>query len=142
MSLPLTAAAKRAIAMWRAAPIVLLHLDEERFARSFESFQANPCAANVGEFDSSLEGSGVLIYQRARDESETILGGGAVSLTSLAFADDSSHQNITEFIGAIMVVVVMSRMGIHQPKKIMLWLRGDSIAALTWATKSVSESSS
>jgi hypothetical protein len=48
----------------------------------------------------------------------------------LAFEDDSSYQNCAEFIGAIMVIVVMLKLGYRDIK---VKLRGDSVTALTWA---------
>jgi hypothetical protein len=135
VSVDLTPAAKRAICLWRTM-LIVLRLDEDRFARSFESFQEAPSADYIGEFDSSLEGSAALIFKAAEGASEssatieTILGGGAVSLESLAFKDDSSHQNTSEFIGAILVVLTLRKLGIRNPK---VMLRGDSITALTWA---------
>lgn len=134
ISVDLTPAAKRAICLWRTM-LIVLRLDEDRFARSFESFQDSPVADYVGEFDSSLEGSAVLIFKAATASgttAETILGGGAVSLASLAFKDDSSHQNTSEFIGAILVILVLRKLGIRNPK---VMLRGDSITALTWASE-------
>jgi hypothetical protein len=138
ISVDLTPAAKRAICLWRAM-LIVLRLDEDRFARSFESFHESPSADYIGEFDSSLEGSAALIFKTAAVASEessaateTILGGGAVSLASLAFEDDSSHQNTSEFIGAILVVMTLHKLGIRNPK---VMLRGDSITALTWASE-------
>jgi hypothetical protein len=131
VSVRLTPAAKMAIRMWRAT-LCALHLDESRFARSFESFRTHAVAPITCEFDSSLEGSGNLIYQRLASGEETRLGGARVSLRSLNFKDDSSHQNTAEFIGVILTIVTMVRLGI---KVDLINIRGDSITALTWATE-------
>jgi hypothetical protein len=133
VTVPWTAAARMTVRLWRAT-LCAVHLDESRFARTFESFRTGAEAQYVGEFDSSLEGTGALIYQRAVHpvRFERRVGGSAVDLTSLAFDDDSSHQNTAEFIGVIMVIVTMIRLGIRVDK---ISIRGDSITALTWATE-------
>jgi hypothetical protein len=118
--------------------LVTLDLDAERFARSFESFREHPSTHIVGEFDCSLEGAGVLIYDEAqpsvsdRGYAGAIVGGGAGSLLPLGFADDSSYQNTAECIGAILVILTLTRLGY---KGIKVRLRGDSISALTWAAE-------
>jgi hypothetical protein len=123
--------------MWRAM-LAGLHFDEHRFARSFESFKEFPQTLNIGEFDSSLEGIGVLIYDESHNSLPAngyrgiIIGGGAISLLPLSFTDNSSYQNTAEFIGAIFVIIVMRRLG-HLDIKVKL--RGDSITALTWAVE-------
>jgi hypothetical protein len=127
----LTPAAKLAIRVWRAT-LCALHLDETRFARSFESFRACAVVPITGEFDSSLEGSGNIIYEVQADGQETKKGGARVSLRSLEFKDDSSHQNTAEFIGVILTIVTMVRLGI---KVRYVKIRGDSVTALTWATE-------
>jgi hypothetical protein len=135
VSIALTPAARRAIRLWRAILVALL-LDEDKFARSFASFEEHVDATDVGEFDASLEGVGVLIYDeaaptpQAQDYRGSIVGGGACSLVPLAFEDDSSYQNTAEFIGAIIVVIIMRRLGY---KDIRVKLRGDSMTALVWA---------
>jgi hypothetical protein len=136
VKLDLTSDARRAIRMWRAM-LVALDLDEGRFARSFESFREHPNTSDIGEFDCSLEGVGVLIYDEAQPSAAggyrgAMVGGGACSLLPLGFADDSSYQNTAEFIGAIFVIITMTRLGFQNIK---VKLRGDSISALTWAVE-------
>jgi hypothetical protein len=132
ISIDLPNPACAAIRLWRTM-LVALNLDEGRFARSFDSFREHPAASFIGEFDCSLEGAGILIYHRRQpSEPEILVGGAAVSLLPLAFGDDSSFQNTAEFIGAILVIVSMYKMGMTNIK---ICLRGDSISALTWATE-------
>ena len=61
---------------------------------------------------------------------EVARGDGAVSLEFLGFGDDSSYQNLAEFIGAILAVVGQVALGCAGSS---LALRGDSVTALTWA---------
>ena len=131
-SLELPPRARISVRLWRTM-LVALHLDEKTFARSFDSFRLHPMSEIIGEFDCSLEGAGILIYRRTPTSGdEQLVGGGAVSLLPLGFGVDSSFQNTAEFIGAILVIVVMLRIGM---KEIKICLRGDSISALTWASE-------
>jgi hypothetical protein len=97
-------------------------MDENKFARSFASFEDCSDTSDVGEFDSSLEEIGVLIYDEAspslsrRDWRGSIRGGGACSLVPLAFKEDSSYQNTAEFIGAMFVIIIMRRLGYQNIK--------------------------
>ena len=76
----------------------------------------------IAEFYASLRGAG-LIWYAVEDGAEVARGFSAVDLTFLGFGVDSSFQNLSEFIGAILAV-----MG-----QIVLGLRGDSVTALTWS---------
>lgn len=122
--------ARRAIRLWRAM-LCCLHLDETRFSRSFDQFRGKH-ADMVCEFDSSLAGSGLLFYRVNPDGSETVVGGAAISLTSLGFAEDSSFQNMAEFIAVVITLRVLRS---QYPTVTSIALRGDSISALTWASK-------
>jgi hypothetical protein len=73
VSIELTPAAKRTIRLWRAM-LVALRLDERRFARSFESFRLVPNATDIGEFDCSLDGAGVLVYDCSRQTPSSTAG--------------------------------------------------------------------
>jgi hypothetical protein len=122
--------AQRAVRLWRAT-LCSLHLDETRFSRTFDQFRGSK-AQLICEFDSSLTGSGLLFYQLSADGRETMVGGAAISLTSLRFKDDSSNQNLAEFIAVIVALrVVCSKYS----EVNTIALRGDSVTALTWASK-------
>lgn len=54
----------------------------------------------------------------------------AVDLSFLNFGEDSSYQNLSEFIGAVVAVVGHILLGNRGQS---LALRGDSVTALTWA---------
>ena len=58
------------------------------------------------------------------------MGVSAVDLYFLAFGEDSSFQNLSEFIGAILAVIEQIMLGLSGCS---LALRGDSVTALTWA---------
>ena len=81
-------------------------------------------------FDASLTGAGVIWYETTHG-TEVARGVCAVDLTHLGFLDDSSYQNLSEFIGALLAVlghVALGRTGQS------IALRGDSVTALAWAT--------
>jgi hypothetical protein len=119
--------AKIAIKSWQAM-LCLVRYDETTFTRTLDSFSPAPPSVTA-EFDSSLSGAGVIWYQTSHG-AEVATGVSAVSLEFLGFGDDSSFQNLCEFIGAIIAVlghVILGNRGRT------LALRGDSITALTWA---------
>ena len=123
----LTEEARIAIRMWRAM-LYLVRYDEARFTRTLESFNADP-PQYVAEFDSSLSGVGVLWFQRVND-GEVCVGGAAVDIRGLGFGEDSSFQNLAEYMGALIGVLGLVSLGIEGGD---IEIRGDSIAALTWA---------
>ena len=113
--------------------LALKALEEITFSRSLVSFQIKR-PTKVVEFDASLKHIGVLYYRRNSDGSETPLGGGAVSIAQLNFGVDASFQNTAEFIAALLGILGLVQLGIT-PSDIEL--RGDSITALSWASKTV-----
>ena len=119
--------ARVAVQCWRAMLCLVRHRETE-FTRSIESF-APKTPAIIAEFDASLSGAGLIWYARTGG-TEVARGVGAVDLTFLGFGDDSSYQNLAEFIGAILAVLGQVALG-HAGTS--LALRGDSVTALTWA---------
>ena len=126
-SFPIPEEAKIAIKSWQAM-LCLVRYDETRFTRTLDSFAPSPPSVTA-EFDSSLTGAGVIWYTTAHG-AEVARGVCAVSLTFLGFEDDSSYQNLCEFIGAIIAVIGHVILGNRGQT---LALRGDSVTALTWA---------
>ena len=108
--------------------LCMVRFRETEFTRTLESF-SNSTPTLIAEFDSSLTGAGVIWY--ARDNgTEVAVGVSAVDLTFLEFGEDSSFQNLAEFIGAILAVMGQIILGLSSRS---LALRGDSVTALTWA---------
>ena len=123
----LTDEAKLAIRCWRAM-LYLLRFDEDKFSRTLESFNLATPPCYIVEFDASLAGAGVLLFQRI-DGAEVCLGCSAVDLSSLEFGTDSSFQNVSEFIGVILGIIGLVKLGVRD---VDILVRGDSISALTW----------
>ena len=119
--------AKVAIRAWRAM-LFLVRYDERRFSRTMESFGNDP-PLYIVEFDASLKGAGILWYRRVRG-TEVCVGGSAIDLRFLGFGEDSSYQNLSEYIGGILGLIGLIKLGI---KGLNVEMRGDSISALTWA---------
>jgi hypothetical protein len=127
VSFPLSTEAAIAIKCWRAM-LCLVSYSETEFTRTLLSF-APIQSGIIAEFDASLQGAGLVWYSRS-EGAESVVGVCAVELSFLGFGDDSSFQNLSEFIGAILAVAGQVVMG-HRGQSVSL--RGDSITALTWA---------
>ena len=123
----LSAEAVVAIQCWRAMLCLVRHREEE-FTRSIASF-APETPTVVAEFDSSLSGAGLIWYIRESD-AEVAVGVGAADLSFLDFGIDSSFQNLSEFLGAILAILGQLALGLGGRS---VALRGDSVTALTWA---------
>jgi hypothetical protein len=134
VSIDLSEGARRAIRVFRVL-LLLTTADERQFTRPLGSFDDEELARYIIEFDACLFGIGILWYRREDDGSETLMGGSAVDLTSLDFGEDSSYQNVSEFIAATMGLVglrlLLARDGSTAPLG-NVEMRGDSMAALTW----------
>ena len=118
-----------AIRCWRAI-LFLVRFNEERFTRTITSFRSD-AAEYIVESDASLHGAGCLIYRRDRN-SEVCVGASAVDLRHLAFTTESRFQNVCEFIGSIVGILGLVRLGV---RGVDIEIRGDSMSALTWAQK-------
>jgi hypothetical protein len=116
-----------AVQCWRAM-LCLVRYRETEFTRTLESF-THTTPVIIAEFDASLSGAG-LIWSVRNDGAEEVLGVSAVDLTRLGFGVDSSYQNLSEFIGAVLSVIGQVVLGFSGAS---LALRGDSVTALTWA---------
>lgn len=123
----ITPEATVAIQCWRAMLCLVRHREAE-FTRTIESFVPT-IPSLTAEFDASLSGAG-LIWYVTEDGAEVARGVSAVDLTFLGFGTDSSFQNLSEFIGAILAVMGQIALGLSGEN---ISLRGDSITALTWS---------
>jgi hypothetical protein len=123
----LSAEATVAIQCWRAM-LCLVRQREAEFTRTIESFVPTTPVL-IAEFDASLSGAG-LIWYGVDNGAEVAMGVCAVDLTFLQFGTDSSFQNLSEFIGAILAVMGQIALG---QSECCLALRGDSVTALTWS---------
>lgn len=114
------------------ALLCALMLDESRFARPFHTFRVRK-SKYASRFDASLKGIGILIGLLNEDHPElppVWIWGGAVSLVELEFGSDSSYQNLAEFIGVVLVTLILDKLKLSGEA---VELQGDSFTALTWA---------
>ena len=125
--LALPTEARIAISCWRAM-LCLVRYNERQFTRQLESFTST-APTIVAEFDASLSGLGIVWYKKTND-TEVCVGVCAASTAFLGFQDNSSFQNLSEFIGAIVAVAGLVHLGY---RGCSLELRGDSVTALQWA---------
>ena len=109
--------------------LYLVSFNEQRYTRRMESFMSKTLEYVV-EFDASLTGAGILWYKRQDNGTEVAMGGGAVDLRGFEFGSDSSFQNTAEYIGCILGMVGLVLLGVRDAD---IEIRGDSVAALTWA---------
>jgi hypothetical protein len=109
--------------------LYLVSFNEQRYTRRLWSFLPEELRYVV-EFDASLSGAGILWYERMADGAEVVMGGSAIDLRGLGFGSDSSFQNTAEYIGCILGMVGLAIQGIRD---VDIEVRGDSVAALTWA---------
>jgi hypothetical protein len=92
--------------------------------RTIESFVPTVTAV-IAELDASLSGAGLICYT-VEIGAEVAKGVCAVDLTFLEFGTDSSFQNLSEFIGAILAVMGQIAIGLSGQS---LALRGVSVTA-------------
>ena len=118
--------AKIAIRGWRAM-LCLVHLDKQWFTRSLDSFQDEAPSYAIA-FDAFLNGAGIIWLSRASNGTEVCMGASAVDLRGLRFGEDSSYQNTSEYIGAILAMIGLVKINI---RSVDIEMRGASIAALT-----------
>ena len=126
---PISFEAAWAIKMWRAV-FYLLVVDEKHYGRPMESFRPRP-PDYIVESDGSLEGVGIMLY-KLEGTLETCKGGSGLSIKEYGFGKDSSFQNTSEYIGMVLGVVALVKMGVRDADVL---IRGDSTTALSWVTE-------
>jgi hypothetical protein len=81
--------------------------------------------------DGSLGQLGIIVY-KLTGTSEVCVGCCAVNIAEFGFEDDSSYQNTCEYIGMVLGVLVLVRLG---AREVDIVVRGDSTSALSWVEK-------
>ena len=79
----------------------------------------------IAQFDAYLFGGVVLLYDC---ELVILLEGSSLSLRMLKFCQDSSYQNLSEFIVAIKIIMIART----KDETLRVMFKGDSNVALTW----------
>lgn len=129
--IPLHFATRVSIWIWRATLLQLL-LQGPDYSRPLDSFRSED-AHYLLEFDSSLEGSGLLVIPRSDREHPTLVPSTLCGQWSFPFNcnQDSSFQNTCELIPLALGCLALALRGIRHTR---LALKGDSITALAWGT--------
>jgi hypothetical protein len=118
--------AKMEIRMWRAW-MYLLSVDPDSYARPFLTFRPRS-PSYVITTDGSLGQIGIIIYKMTQ-EGEACVGCSAVSIADFGFGVDSSYQNTCEYIGMVLGVLALVKLGV---RGVDVVVRGDSTSALSW----------
>lgn len=126
-SFALSVRASRVIRLLRVL-LGLTAVNRTKFSRPLSSFYTETADVTI-EFDASLTGIGLLYFEK-RDGTETLIGGGAVDISTLNFESNAAYQNTAEFIAAVLGIRGLSQLNLR-PRSVNL--RGDSVTALTWA---------
>jgi hypothetical protein len=121
--------AKTEIRMWRGW-LYLLSVDTDAHARPFETFRTRD-PSYIVTTDGSLGQVGIIIYKLV-DGGEACVGCSAVSIAGFGFNDDSSYQNTCEYIGMVLGVLALIKLGV---RGVDIVVRGDSTTALSWVDK-------
>lgn len=127
--IPLQFATRVSIWVWRAALLQLL-LHGSDYSRPLDSFRTD-IALYLLEFDSSLEGSGLLVFpledrEEPRRVPSTLCGQWIFPFNC---HKDSSFQNTCELIPVVLGCLALGLRGVRHTR---LALRGDSTSALAW----------
>ena len=132
--------AKVAVWMWRAV-LLMLKLDEKTYAKPLESFRSLAPTIVIC-FDSSLKGVGVILrkYMGVNDlglfQEGEVIAVGSFQYKDLPepidLCDDSSNQNLSEFIGVVYGLLMIRSLGFTH---MGIALKGDSVTALRWSEK-------
>ena len=98
--------------------IYLLIVDKQRYGRSMASFRPR-------ETDYIVKTDGSFCTRRVNLVR-------LVSFIKFGFGKDSSNQNVAEYIGMVLGILALIKLGVRDADVLM---RGDSTTALTWMTE-------
>jgi hypothetical protein len=124
----ITSEGQQAIRLWRML-LVLSHLDENRFTRSFQSFRVVSSTVCI-EYDASLTGIGLYLSSVSNGQLVRDIGYGRLRFP-FALKSDSSFQNVCEFIAVVIGIIVLVKLGYANTT---ITLRGDSRTSLRWGS--------
>lgn len=124
--------------IWRTL-IINLHFNEKTAAKPLDSFRITEPQILI-TFDASLSGIGAIIRKYVgKDCNGDIIWGEIIKMGSvkyndlhqpIQFGDDSSFQNLSEFIAVVFALLMLRCLNIPP---VGIVLQGDSITALRWS---------
>ena len=120
-------------AVWMVRALLIVAVTREKdFTRTFTSFnnqQRDPQWAI--EYDASLEGIGLIWFERKNSGAEIAVGGCAVNLTRWKWEKKGSGMmNFVEFLAGTIGIKALADRGI---RNVAIKVRGDNKAAMKWA---------
>ena len=123
-----------AVAMLKVL-LMLTTVEQMQFTRSFESFTLKERQAEwTIEYDASLTGIAIIWYKRDKEGNEVAVGCYATSLEAMQLTDNGSgRMNTAEFIAGTIGIRGLAQRGVGH---VAVRVRGDNVAAMTWAEKS------
>ncbi len=105
-------------------------MDEKHYGRPVASF--SPRSPDyIVETNASLGNVGILRYKKG-ESLDTCMGGSAVSIKDFGFGKDSSFRNTAEYIGIILGILALVKMGV---RNVDVLIRDDSTTALVGGTE-------
>lgn len=105
-------------------------MDEKHYGRPVASF--SPRSPDyIVETNASLGNVGILRYKKG-ESLDTCMGGSAVSIKDFGFGKDSSFRNTAEYIGTILGILALVKMGVRD---VDVLIRDDSTTALVGVTE-------
>jgi hypothetical protein len=127
--IPFTEEVKTEIRMWRGW-LYLLSVDSKSYARPFHTFRPRRPEFSITT-DGSLGQVGIIVY-KITDAGEACVGCSAVSINQFGFGDDSSYQNTCEYIGMVLGILALVKIG---ARNVDVIVKGDSTSSLSWIQK-------
>ncbi len=120
--------AARVEVLLRRAFLLSLSVHPASFARPFRSFRARPATHTI-EYDASLTGMGVLVWQGGLVGTPRVLLGYAMLPSPFMATTDSSYQNTYEYLAILLGLLLSKSLGIRDGVFAVL---GDSRSSLAW----------
>jgi hypothetical protein len=115
--------------MWRVT-LALIRWDRLSLSRTFQSFIKEPAASYLIVSDASLSGYGGQVFD-LRSGKPVLVGVLRERFPREYNLDESSYQNLAEFVGILALVLMLVTRGVTGVSFIV---RGDSKTALKWAS--------
>ena len=115
------------VLLWRAF-LLSLSVNPASFARPFQSFRSRPASHTI-EYDASLTGMGVLVWQGGLVGPPRVLLGFAVLPSPFTATTDSSFQNTYEYLAILLGLLVSKTLGLRD---CVFSVLGDSRSSLAW----------
>ena len=123
----LPAHAIRAVEVWRGT-LLSLQLDPAVFSRPIHTLGTRH-AEYLIEYDACLSGVGLILSALDSMDRRSLICAAKLSLLDFHFGEDSSYQNVSEFIAVVSGLAMLAGLGIHGAG---IRIIGDNTSSLSW----------